>query len=640
MKTAFIIVTVAGLEDHTRTLVTQIKSWRLKNVSTYVIRNERGKEGYAAGVNKGIREALKDHAEQFIVANPDISLKGIHPARFFEVSSEYDVWGYAMNQNGITYYGGHLDAMRLSGGLSESSAASKFSPVDFVSGSLCGFHKKVIDTIGLWDEGYGMYYEDVDFCHRARAAGFSVGIDTGVKYTHFETSQENAQKHEQLAVNRLRFFLKYADVRQTVFETARLPLTLYEYRSLIWRSIKSRPFLLNFLSLNTSSLFLKLLNFILFLVLVRYLSVPDYGAYNVLWALIGFVNPIADFGTTTFGVTQLATSRVSFNELFSFRIVSAAVVAMVAVIVALFGAISPAGLFLIVSVLLANAVSGSFLILMTNKSKTYLSSLVSALFNVILIAAAALTLVITRSLTTTIVVIGSGYLLSAVMYIYFIARHYKPLAFLTDWSEWKHIMRYSSLFLLLSFFAGVYFRIDVLLLGWLQGNDAVGIYSAGYKIFEAFLFVASSYTIAASPVIQRLLAADPGKSLARVKRDGRLLFWSGTGLAVFLALLAPALLPRALNGQYLDSIRVFQITIFALPLMLVSTVYMSVLFILKKSKLILSIYAVQAFIVLAANVLFIPRYSFYASAWITVGAEIINSIAVMILVRKVYADIT
>lgn len=641
MKKAFIIVTVAGLEDMTRALVLQVKSWRQKDLSVYVIRNEKGAEGYAAGVNKGIKEALRDKAELFIVANPDISLVGIHPKSFFEASKEFDVWGYAFGQNAKTYFGGCLDKTRLSGGLTTAIPATRFATVDFVSGSLTGFHKSVIDTVGLWDEGYGMYYEDVDFCTRAARAGFNVGIDSETIYSHFETSKNSREKDEQLAKNRFRYFLKYADLKQTILETIRLPITIYEYRTLLWNSVRTRPFLVNFLSLNSSSLFLKLLNFILFLFLIRYLNVQDYGIYTLLWAFIGFLTPLADFGTTTFGITQLANSRVSFNELFSFRIAASALVIFCAVLVARFYTMTAgAGLFLIAGVMLANSFSGSLLVLMSNKSKTYVSSVISIIFNALLVTITVITLIITQNVSPVLWAIGTGYFIYSLVTIFYVKKYYKPLQFLSAVAEWKNIARFSFVFFLLSFFAGVYFRIDVLVLSQLKGNGAVGIYSAGYKFFEALLFMASSYTIAAAPVIQKLLTVNREECLKRIKRDSRILFSFGAGSAIVLAILAPVLLTILLNGTYAPSVHVFQITIFALPFMLVSTVYLSVLFILKKTKAILALFSAQALLVLVLNLLLVPHFSFYASAWITVFAEILNTTVVIILVRRVYADLT
>lgn len=44
--------------------------------------------------------------------------------------------------------------------------------VDWVSGAAMMIRKEVFDDIGLLDEGYFLYFDDVDFCFRARRAGW------------------------------------------------------------------------------------------------------------------------------------------------------------------------------------------------------------------------------------------------------------------------------------------------------------------------------------------------------------------------------------------------------------------------------------------------------------------------------------
>lgn len=44
--------------------------------------------------------------------------------------------------------------------------------------------KAVFDGIGLLDEGYFMYFEDVEFCHRARQAGWDIVHDPAARVVH------------------------------------------------------------------------------------------------------------------------------------------------------------------------------------------------------------------------------------------------------------------------------------------------------------------------------------------------------------------------------------------------------------------------------------------------------------------------
>jgi GT2 family glycosyltransferase/glycosyltransferase involved in cell wall biosynthesis len=225
-KCAFIVVLYKTPEEEKKRLEKEIYNIGVKNTAIYWVDNSANGKGYAAGINEGIRSGLANACDYFFVLNPDLSLKDISSDTLLSVSKLYDVWGYAMKQGKDIFYGGEIDKWRLSGGLVTTKPHNRFICVDFVSGSVMGFTKEVVQTIGLWDESYFMYYEDVDYCVRARKAGFSVGIDSMVQYDHFEVSQLNKKKEQWIAKSRWKFFWKYSNWLQKIREIVRLPKTL------------------------------------------------------------------------------------------------------------------------------------------------------------------------------------------------------------------------------------------------------------------------------------------------------------------------------------------------------------------------------------------------------------------------------
>lgn len=222
-----VIVTLyhTPLSERTR-LTSEIDDLHLPGCTIYWIDNSTNGKGYAAGVNSGIIRGLRDGCTDFIALNPDISIKTVTKDAMVKAAEAFDVWGFGMKQGNSTYYGGVFDPWRLSGGLSTTKPQQTFASVDFVSGSFIGFSAKVIARIGLWDESYFMYYEDDDYCMRARRSGLRVGIYTGAVYHHFESSTHNGLKEQWLAKSRWRFFWKYAGLLQKVRELIRLPKTL------------------------------------------------------------------------------------------------------------------------------------------------------------------------------------------------------------------------------------------------------------------------------------------------------------------------------------------------------------------------------------------------------------------------------
>ena len=225
-KFAFIVVLYKTPQADIIRLENEIENMKLSSFVTYWIDNSSNGAGYAAGVNEGIRRGLIDGCDIFIALNPDISLQSITANNIYDVSSEFAVWGFAMRQNNTVYFGGEIDKWRLSGGLEQTHPPQRYASVNFISGSVMGFSKQVVQTIGMWDESYFMYYEDVDYCERARKAGLQVGIDSSVVYDHFEVSQANKKKDVWIAKSRWNFFWKYSNVKQKMREIARLPKTI------------------------------------------------------------------------------------------------------------------------------------------------------------------------------------------------------------------------------------------------------------------------------------------------------------------------------------------------------------------------------------------------------------------------------
>lgn len=58
--------------------------------------------------------------------------------------------------------------------------------VDWVGFACALIRREVIDAIGLLDEGYFMYFEDVDYCRRAREAGWTVLHWPEAKVVHLQ----------------------------------------------------------------------------------------------------------------------------------------------------------------------------------------------------------------------------------------------------------------------------------------------------------------------------------------------------------------------------------------------------------------------------------------------------------------------
>lgn len=73
----------------------------------------------------------------------------------------------------------------------------KAHEVDAISGSFFMTRRSVLEKVGLFDEDYWMYAEDIDLCFRIKQAGFKVMYVPEVSVTHLKGISSGLKKHSQ-----------------------------------------------------------------------------------------------------------------------------------------------------------------------------------------------------------------------------------------------------------------------------------------------------------------------------------------------------------------------------------------------------------------------------------------------------------
>lgn len=73
--------------------------------------------------------------------------------------------------------------------LAECCATRK---VDWVSGSCLFFSRRTVDTAGLWDTNFFLYFEDIDWCLRVRNAGLAIYHTAEMQVRHQHGASMNA----------------------------------------------------------------------------------------------------------------------------------------------------------------------------------------------------------------------------------------------------------------------------------------------------------------------------------------------------------------------------------------------------------------------------------------------------------------
>ncbi len=220
---------------------TKKEAFSLKDYPMKVILVDLPNKGYAFGINQGIKYFLSKRIDRFCAINNDVSFDGNFVVEAEKGFVKADIFGgkiyyapgyeyhktYKKNQLGkVVWYAGGINdwknAFTFHRGVDQvdDGKFDRFEETDFITGCMMFFNKKVTDKVGFWDEKYFLYYEDSDFCERAKQSGFKLYYNPKIIIYHKNaqsTGGSGSALHQTYQrKNRFIFGLKYAPFKTKI----------------------------------------------------------------------------------------------------------------------------------------------------------------------------------------------------------------------------------------------------------------------------------------------------------------------------------------------------------------------------------------------------------------------------------------
>lgn len=159
---------VADNNSHIKPNSESLKKFNLINLSENT--------GFGFAANTAIDRAINDGFENLILFSQDVRLKQKNVTRELTNSSKLQnsILHPIMidrKQNKIFSKGGGINFFT---GRIYLFKKSQLKNAYWADGSCLAFSKTIYRTIGGFDKNYFMYFEDVDFCYRAKIAGYPI----------------------------------------------------------------------------------------------------------------------------------------------------------------------------------------------------------------------------------------------------------------------------------------------------------------------------------------------------------------------------------------------------------------------------------------------------------------------------------
>lgn len=203
MKKVAVVIVNYKVKDKTLKCISSVEKSSYKDIQIIVVNNcednfeeeikkfpevifiqSNQNTGYTGGNNAGIKRALKMGADFVFILNPDTEIERNTIDKLLEVSERTGagIVGPKVlfdDRKTIWFAGGIFDKANVLGqhrGVDEKDNGQYDEEIetDYVTGGMMFITAGVFKKIGFFDEQYFLYYEDSDFCTRAKKAGFKL----------------------------------------------------------------------------------------------------------------------------------------------------------------------------------------------------------------------------------------------------------------------------------------------------------------------------------------------------------------------------------------------------------------------------------------------------------------------------------
>jgi O-antigen/teichoic acid export membrane protein len=172
------------------------------------------------------------------------------------------------------------------------------------------------------------------------------------------------------------------------------------------------------------------------------------------------------------------------------------------------------------------------------------------------------------------------------------------------------------------------------MLSFMQGNQAVGLYNAAYRIVLLLLFIPSVINIAIFPVMSRLYGSSRGALKKIVEKYFKLMILLGIPIGVGVTLLASQIINIIFGKAYLESTPALQILIWATVCTFANAAFVQLFQSTNKQILMTKVTFIGMIVNITLNLILIPKFSYIAASFNTLITEFLLLTMVLILVNR------
>ena len=366
------------------------------------------------------------------------------------------------------------------------------------------------------------------------------------------------------------------------------------------------------------------------IIIARYLGVADYGVVSFAISFTGLLGIVMDLGMSTYITREIAKNRNLLskyvNNIFIFKLILAIFLFLIsAFLLCLLGYSNLTILVtLIFSVELIFMSMVGFLIGVFQAFEKVKYQAIGGILNSGLLL---ISILLTIKLDLGVIAIAMAYVIGYLAFFSFMfvnyIRSFKFPSFELDISFIKEVLISSAPFGLTNFFYTIYFSIDIVMLSYLVGDYATGLYKSAYNIINVFTTFFVVYQAVIFPVMSKFFKESRNLIKISYELSVKYLLLIIVPLSVDVYIYARPIMDLIYTNQYSLATAPVQILIWTVSFLFINGASSILLNAIDKEKTVTKIYIVAAIFNVILNFLLIPILSYNGAAIATVLSEVL-----------------
>ena len=363
--------------------------------------------------------------------------------------------------------------------------------------------------------------------------------------------------------------------------------------------------------------------------MARYLGQAGFGSYTTIITFVSFFAIIADLGLTLITVQMIslpgADEHKILNNLFGLRLISIIIFLGLAPVVAIF---SPYPLYVKTGILIAAlsflfpALNQVLIGLFQKRLRMDKSVIAETLGRILLIGGIYLAITTESGLNgilwATVISAGFNFLTA-----YLLATKFSLIKPAFDFALWREIIKKSWPLAVTIVLNLLYLKTDTLILSLIKSPGEVGLYGAAYRIIDVLTTLPFMFAGIILPILTSSWFEGRKEYFASVlQKSFDLMAIFSLPIIAGTLILARPLIVLVAGEDFADSGLILKILIFALVAIFLGCMFAHAVIAIGKQKKMIGPYIFVSLSAIILYLIFIPLFSYYGAAAVTIYSEL------------------